>query len=244
MYASLCASALYHVNLLRKRGNFKLLFILYKSHKRYIFLWYKTEKQSVRKLFAERLKFRTQMITKLSNHCVLISIMKKYVKMYLAQTFPSHSSLTKSWKLTKVLVMIYIWFKACPARDVKNILSALWSPLLRPLFDRLSLTHTHPQQCVRSALLFILYTNQCQSQYLKCQVIKFADDSVIVSLLTDTDFDHGPVVKYFTDWFKLSVLNISVSKTREMVVDFRKNPPPLSPVMIDEKLTVDAFSGN
>lgn len=52
-----------------------------------------------------------------------------------------------------------------------------------------------PQVCPFSTL--VLYTNECQSLYQDGHIIKFADDSVIVSLLHDTDCDRDPVVDDF-----------------------------------------------
>lgn len=66
-------------------------------------------------------------------------------------------------------------------------------------------------------------------------IVKFADDSVIVSLLSSDDLEHGPVVKEFMDWCSSSFLHISVAKTKEMLVDFRKNPTVISPVMIENE---------
>ncbi len=43
-------------------------------------------------------------------------------------------------------------------------------------------------------------------------------DSVIVSLLSNDATDHGPVVDEFSDW--CSFLDINVSKTKEMMIDF------------------------
>ena len=89
-----------------------------------------------------------------------------------------------------------------------------------------------PQGCVLSAILFILYTNACQSQHAGRHIIKFADDSVIVSLLTQNDPEHGPVLNVFTEWCKSSFININVTKTKEIIIDFRRNPPSLSPTFI------------
>ncbi len=41
-----------------------------------------------------------------------------------------------------------------------------------------------PQGCVSSPLLFTLYTNDCRNQYINNYIIKFSDDTVILSLLT------------------------------------------------------------
>ena len=89
-----------------------------------------------------------------------------------------------------------------------------------------------PQGCVLSPLLFILYTNDCRSQHPDRHILKFADDSVIVSLLNNQDCTHGPVVNDFSAWCESSFLKINVLKTKELIVDFRKKPPPYPPVFI------------
>ena len=58
------------------------------------------------------------------------------------------------------------------------------------------------------------------------QRVKFAYDSVIVSLLNGHDSTHGPVVKDFSEWCESSFLKINVLKTKELIIDFRKKPPP------------------
>lgn len=55
------------------------------------------------------------------------------------------------------------------------------------------------------------------------------------SLLSSDDPDHGSVVVDFTDWCKSSFLNINVSKTKEMTLDFRKNPMVISPAVINDQ---------
>ncbi len=77
-----------------------------------------------------------------------------------------------------------------------------------------------PQGCVISPLLFILYTNDCKSSYRYRHIIKFADDSVIVSLMSEEDSMHGPVVDDFIMWCQNTFLKLNVSKTKEMIIDF------------------------
>lgn len=54
-----------------------------------------------------------------------------------------------------------------------------------------------PQGSVLSPLLFILYTSEHQSQNEGGRIVKFVDDSVIVSLVNEQDTDHSPVGNYF-----------------------------------------------
>lgn len=74
-----------------------------------------------------------------------------------------------------------------------------------------------PQGCVLSPLLFTLYTNDCTSTYDNRHFLKFADDTVIVSLLNNDEVGHGPVVDGFTSWCKEFYISINVSKTKDTI---------------------------
>ncbi len=50
------------------------------------------------------------------------------------------------------------------------------------------------QGCVLSPLLYILYTNDCISKHSNRFFLKFADDTVIMSLVENNETCHGPVV--------------------------------------------------
>lgn len=89
-----------------------------------------------------------------------------------------------------------------------------------------------PQGCVLSPLLFILYTNMCRSVYENRHILKFADDTVIVSLLHDAETSHGPVLQDFSSWCDQSFLVINASKTKDMVIDFRTQAPNQNPTVI------------
>ncbi|KAK7939111.1 hypothetical protein WMY93_002437 [Mugilogobius chulae] len=65
----------------------------------------------------------------------------------------------------------------------------------------------------------------CRSSHQDRHILKFADDSVIVSLLSEDEQDHGPVLSDFVEWCDGSFLHLNVSKTKDMVIDFRRAPP-------------------
>ncbi len=47
-----------------------------------------------------------------------------------------------------------------------------------------------PHGCVPFPLFVILYTDNCRSKYENYHIVKFADDSVIISLLSESDQTH------------------------------------------------------
>ncbi len=91
------------------------------------------------------------------------------------------------------------------------------------LSDRKCSSTGSPQGCVLSPLLYILYTNMCQSRHDNRFIMKYADDSVIVSLLQENETSHGPVVEDFVHWCEQSYLQTNIAKTKDMVIDFRRN---------------------
>lgn len=98
-----------------------------------------------------------------------------------------------------------------------------------------------PQGCVLSPLLVVLYTNDCQSMFESRHIIKYADDSVIISLLQDHEEGYGPVLDNFISWCKDSYLHLNVSMTKDMCIDFRRNPPTTAPTLING-IVVDVVS--
>jgi hypothetical protein len=90
-----------------------------------------------------------------------------------------------------------------------------------------------PQGCVLSPLLFSLYTNECSSKFESCTVIKYADDTVIIGKIINDDMnDYINQVNEFVSWCDTNFLNLNVSKTKEMVFDFRKNQNAVSPLLV------------
>ncbi len=80
-----------------------------------------------------------------------------------------------------------------------------------------------PQGCVLSPLLYSLYTHDCVSSHSSTSIIKFADDTVVLGLINnDDEAAYLDEVERLTSWCQDNCLSLNVSKTEELIVDFRK----------------------
>ncbi len=91
-----------------------------------------------------------------------------------------------------------------------------------------------PQGCVLSPLLYSLYTHDCVSSHSSTSIIKFADDTVVLGLINnDDEAAYLHEVERITSWCQDNCLSLNVSKTKELIVDFRKRQQrPYTPLMI------------
>ncbi len=104
--------------------------------------------------------------------------------------------------------------------------------------------HQAPQGFVLSPLLFSLYTNDYTSKGSFVKLLKFADDTTVISLIQDGDESaYTQEVEQLAVWCSHNNLELNTLKTVEMIVDFRRNPPALSPLtIIDSTLAaVESF---
>ena len=91
-----------------------------------------------------------------------------------------------------------------------------------------------PQGCVLSPFLYITYTNNCTCSE-NCTCVKFADDSAILGLISENDDSED---KYFTEidnfatWCSDHHLELNVTKTKELIIDFRDKANNIRPVKI------------
>ncbi len=88
--------------------------------------------------------------------------------------------------------------------------------------NQLHSSNSSPQDRCLSPLLYILYSNECRSNHKNRHVIKFADDSVITSILEGEEHQHGPTVDNFVSWRDESFLQLNVSKAKDTIISFRK----------------------
>ena len=81
-----------------------------------------------------------------------------------------------------------------------------------------------PQGMVLFHFLFTLYTLYThQTSDNSCHLQKFCDDTALISCVSQGDnLEYMEVIANFVDWCGRNHLDISASKTKEMVVDFHE----------------------
>jgi hypothetical protein len=78
-----------------------------------------------------------------------------------------------------------------------------------------------PQVCVPSPLLYSLFTDDCVAKHDTNTIIKFADDTTVVGLITDNDeTSYREEVRDLAVWCQYNNLSLNVSKTKELIVDY------------------------
>ncbi len=99
-----------------------------------------------------------------------------------------------------------------------------------------------PQGCVLSPLLFTLLTHDCTAKFSSNHIIKFADDTSVVGLISNNDETHyREEVAQLAEWCGANNLSLNVEKTKEVVMDFRRNSVDHPPLTIDTS-TVERVS--
>ena len=82
-----------------------------------------------------------------------------------------------------------------------------------------------PQGTCISPALFTIYTDDCRSENEYVKIVKFADDTAILGLLNETDASFRlflDEIERFVSWCARHSLQLNVSKTKDMIFDFRR----------------------
>jgi hypothetical protein len=132
--------------------------------------------------------------------------------------------------------------------DFKNVPSSLLAWILDYLTNRSqyvritcngTLSHSlqsntgAPQGTVLAPFLFTLYTSDCRSIEPSCPLIKFADDTALIGLITDDDDTvYQEQLVEFVSYCDANFLELNVSKTKEMIIDFRYSSSTPSPIVL------------
>ena len=90
-----------------------------------------------------------------------------------------------------------------------------------------------------SPLLFTLFTNDCRSSSSSTPIFKFSDDTTIEGLITNADESaYREEVERVVDWCTNNDLELNVAKTKETIIDFRKNKTAMTPLAIREQVVL------
>jgi len=112
---------------------------------------------------------------------------------------------------------------------VKNYEADAWS----------TVTNTNtgaPQGCVMSPALFTIYTSDCQLTGKDVLQIKFSDDTSISGMaIGEDDCSYRRAVDQMVVWCRDNYLLLNIGKTKEIIVDFRRNPAPHAPLLINDE---------
>ena len=87
------------------------------------------------------------------------------------------------------------------------------------------------------AVYYIGYTNELRSRFRNCHLIKYADDTVIVGLISNTDeSEYNEQISEVVLWCKAHNLLLNAEKTKELIFDFRHCNIYHVPLSIDDSI--------
>ena len=99
-----------------------------------------------------------------------------------------------------------------------------------------------PQGTVLAPLILSLYTSDCRSSNESCSIVRFADDTVLIGIISDDDSSkYVDEIYKFATYCKTNFLELNVRITKEMIIHFRRSKALPDPIIIDDH-TVERVS--
>ena len=89
-----------------------------------------------------------------------------------------------------------------------------------------------PQGCVLSPALFTLYTSDCRCGVEGLLQAKFSDDTSLSGMIIKEENTYMIVVQNVSERCDENILLLNISKTKESVIDFRRNASSPVPFQI------------
>jgi hypothetical protein len=87
---------------------------------------------------------------------------------------------------------------------------------------------------VLSLLLYSLFTHDCMDMHASNTIIKFAGNTTVVGLIANNyETAYREEVRALGVWCQENHLSLNVDKTKELIVDFRKQQREHAPIHID-----------
>lgn len=109
----------------------------------------------------------------------------------------------------------------------------LQSVMMGPRYSSsLSFSTGAPQGCILSPFLYSLYIHDCTHAHSTNVIIKFADDTTVVGLISEgEETAYREAVRRLTEWCAINNLTLN-KKTKKMMIDFRRKKNDHQPLTI------------